>query len=310
MIYEYALEPELVASLTDRHECRHFKQSFGLERGRLVSRCPKNWKRLVWDAINGADDVTRKRIEELLAGLSERMVRRSDINWDDAPTSWLEKVEREHQRRPFHGILAQTNPRDQAAVMTRADMDGDDWEVSRGRSIPRNAHEMADAVAPLLRCSSEVIFVDPHFSPDKMRYRRPFECFLERMVHERPGQAPSRIEVHRNSLVTEEFFRGQCEARLPRCIPEGIPVRLRRLRQKTDGERLHNRYILTDLGGISFGTGLDEGEEGETDDLSLMDRAQYARRWYQYGRDDPPAGFNQDGATVEVSGTRTLPHWP
>ena len=42
-------------------------------------------------------------------------------------------------------------------------------------------------------------------------------------------------------------------------------MKVRRLKQKQDGEKLHNRYILTDLGGVTFGTGLDEGKKGETD---------------------------------------------
>ena len=81
---------------------------------------------------------------------------------------------------------------------------------------------------------------------------------------------------------------------------------VRRLRQKQGGERLHNRYVLSDLGGVSFGYGLDEGDEGETDDITLMDLEQYEARWSQYSG-DPPAAFEQEGTAVEVVGTRRLP---
>jgi hypothetical protein len=81
---------------------------------------------------------------------------------------------------------------------------------------------------------------------------------------------------------------------------------VRRLGQKTGGEKLHNRYILTDLGGVAFGVGLDEGDDGETDDLTLMDRALYELRWSQYDG-DPPPGFEQEETPVEVEGTRRLP---
>ena len=36
-------------------------------------------------------------------------------------------------------------------------------------------------------------------------------------------------------------------------------------------EDLHSRYILTNLGGIRIEHGLDEGQEGETTDVSLLD---------------------------------------
>ena len=311
MIYEYALEPELVATWTDRSDCRYFKESFGLGQGRVVSRYPKRWKSLVWNAFNSTDDFARKRLEELLASLSEQMVQRSDARWDGESTSWRNNAESEHERLPFHAILARTNPKNHAHVLTENDIDEDSatrWAVGRWCSVARSAAEMADAVAPLLRCSSDVIFVDPYFGPERPRYLRSFEAFLERMVSQRPGETPKRVEVHTaaDNTGTEEFFRGECKRRLRRCVPEGIQVLVRRLKQKQDGEKLHNRYILTDLGGITFGTGLDTGNEGETDDITLMDRDQYQLRWSQYGG-NPPAGFDQEETPVEVVGTRKLP---
>ena len=311
MIHEYALEPELVATWTDRSTCRYFKENFGLGQGRLVSRYPKRWKRLVWDSFDCTDDFARQRLTELIARLSEQMVRRSNIQWDSHSTSWIENAEREHERRPFHAILAQTNPENHPHVLTESDIDEDSaarWAVERGYSVARSATEMADVVAPLLRCSSDVIFVDPHFGPGLPRYRRPFAAFLEQMVRQRPGEMPKRIEVHTGAedTGTEEFFREECDTKLHRSVPEEMRVLVRRLRQKQDGEKLHNRYILTDIGGVIFGIGLDEGDEGETDDITLMDRGQYELRWSQYGG-DPPTGFEQEGDPIEVVGTRKLP---
>ncbi len=308
MIYEYALEPKLVATWTDRKDCRYFKESFELGQGRIVSRYPKRWKRLVWDAYNGTDDFARTRLAELLSRLSERMVLRSSIHWQADPTTWLENAEREHARRPFHAILAQSNPRNNANVLTEAQMDADSelrWGVPRGRSIARSAPAMADAVAPMLRCSSVVIFVDPHFGPERPRYRRSLEAFLVQMIHQRPGEAPKRVEVHTaaKNTGTDAFFRGECETRLSRCVPKGTQVLVRRLSERPAGEKLHNRYILTDLGGVAFGIGLDDGGKGETDDVTLMNRDQYELRWSQYGG-DPPTAFEQKEASVKVAGTR------
>ena len=264
----------------------------------------------MWDAFQDTDDFARKRLEELLARLSEPMVRRSNVQWDGDSTNWRENAEREHDRRPFHAILARTNPNGHAHVLTESDLDDGStirWAVSRGLPVPRKAADMAEAVASLLRCSSIAIFVDPHFGPEKLRYRRPFEAFLERVIRQRPGGKPKHIEVHTaaDRTGTEEFFREKCETMLPRCVPEEMRVLVRRLRQKQGGEQLHNRYILSELGGVSFGYGLDEGDEGETDDITLMDRDQYELRWSQYSG-EPPAAFEQEGTPVEVIGTRRL----
>ena len=241
------------------------------------------------------------------------MVRRSRGEWDDS-SEWRENAEREYDRCPFQAILARTNPAGHPHVLTESDLeDGatERWAVTRGLTVPRKAADMAKAVGPMLRCSSDVIFIDPHFAPLQPRDRRylpPFAAFLEAMIRQRPGGMPKRIEVHTaaDHTGTEEFFREECEKRLPGCVPEKMRVLVRRLRQRQGGEQLHNRYILSDLGGVSFGYGLDEGDEGETDDITLMEREQYEARWSQYSG-DPPAAFEQEGTAVEVVGTRRLP---
>ena len=48
----------------------------------------------------------------------------------------------------------------------------------------------------------------------------------------------------------------------------------------------HNRYVLTDLGGVSLGIGLDADAAGETDDLLLLPQDRYVRRWAQYAEED------------------------
>lgn len=101
MIYEYALEPEMVAAWGDRHNHRFFLREFGLGSGRLVSKYPKAWAKKVWDSFDGASQMDRKRLEELLVRLKETMVKRKDPVWDDAQESWLENALAEHARHHF-----------------------------------------------------------------------------------------------------------------------------------------------------------------------------------------------------------------
>ena len=197
MIYEYALEPELVATWTNRKDYRYFMPSFGLGQGRIVSRYPKRWQRLVWNAPRANDDFSRMRLEALLNKLSETMVRRSDIHWDADSTSWMENSEGEHEKRPFHAILARENPRNHTHVLTELDIDELStcrWAVESTRSVQRTAARMAGLVAPLLRCSSTVLFIDPYFRPDKLRYRKSFTAFMERIVQNRRARYRSALK--------------------------------------------------------------------------------------------------------------------
>jgi len=158
-------------------------------------------------------------------------------------------------------------------------------------------------VAAMLRLADVIVFVDPYFRPARVANRRPLEAFLRAAVHARSTKMPARVEVHtslsEDRCGTREYFEHQCQQNLPRCIPEGARLAVLRLRERPGGQQLHNRYILTDVGGLVFGAGLDEGAAGETDDVSLMDRAQYELRWSQHAT-DVAAFFDVDGVPVEI----------
>ena len=79
--------------------------------------------------------------------------------------------------------------------------------------------------------------------------------------------------------------------------------------QRPGGENFHARYVMTELGGIRFDVGLDEGEPGETTDVSILPATLYARRWHDFhDRDEhgnpKPYAFDQID-DVLIPGTAT-----
>jgi hypothetical protein len=48
MFYEYALKPSLLNNWKD---FRYFTEKFGIAQGRLISRYPKRWKRMVYESL-------------------------------------------------------------------------------------------------------------------------------------------------------------------------------------------------------------------------------------------------------------------
>jgi hypothetical protein len=301
MVFEYALEPELVATWANRHDFRYFVEKFGLGQPRIVSQYPRRWTRMVWDAFRSHDDIERKRMEELLMRLSETMVRRRGYLWEGGRT-WLGNAQSENGRRAFHAIVARSNPNNHHGTLVADEIDESTprWTVPRSLVVARSARGMAEAIAPMLRIAEIVILVDPHFGPERPRYRRPFEAFLGAVVNGRAIELPRRVEVH-TSLVstgTRNFFENECYRQLSACVPTSLTVAILRLSERPGGERHHNRYVLTDKGGVIFGVGLDDGDDGVTDDLALMDREQYELRWSQHGRN--PMGFDCPEGAIEI----------
>ncbi len=104
---------------------------------------------------------------------------------------------------------------------------------------------------------------------------------------------------------SETLFRQECEQKLPNFIPDGLQLELKRWKKRSGGEKLHNRYILTDIGGVKVDPGLDEGEEGESFEVILLERATYEKQWDDYVR--CPA-FDLSGQAVTVMGTAKHNH--
>lgn len=76
MLHEFALDPEVIS---DWKSFRYFVDSYGVSEGRLISHFPKRWKRLVYDAVakNKPTEMERKRIEERLINIDDRLLKQS-----------------------------------------------------------------------------------------------------------------------------------------------------------------------------------------------------------------------------------------
>jgi hypothetical protein len=320
MIYDYGLEPELLATWGELHNYRFFFDKFGLGTPRAVSRYPRDWKDRVFAAAAGTGEIERTRVDELVQMISENMIKR-DASPYNAASAWLENAEREHVDRPFDLILARSNPQGSQDVVTEV-LPGchERWDVKdRPPRVPRNAADMAAAVAPMLKNCTVVYFIDPNFSLANERYRNTMEAFFDALVTNRNGRPLTKIEIHsadkseKQSESTSDFFRQSCERYLPRIIPFGLKVTVRRWKQRAGQEKLHDRFILTDLGGVGFTVGLDNGRGGETTGIRLISREEYRLLWSQYAGAPPtfdvgqPEPFPAIGTKRQTPRRRVLP---
>ncbi len=313
MFYEYALEPSLLSNWKD---FRYFTERCGWYEGRLIARYPKRWKRLVYDSLRGCGEIERKRIEERLRGINAKLVKRVNAQYDGEQT-WLGNAVAEHGRKPFHAILAVANPTAHPDVLLGDDVDEARWNVS-GEPVLRLPAEFAAQIALLLRASHTVAFIDPHFAPTAKRFTAVFEAFLSVVFDASSGGRPPEVQLHvgiKYLDIADEVERKQAESRvvhhriaelqkyLPSVIPSGEKVTASVWKEKDGGDKLHNRYVLTDVGGVSFGIGLDSAEEGvhtkqggggatarddakgttsEREDIQRLEESKRAFRWQQY----------------------------
>lgn len=293
MIYEYALEPAL---LTEISVCRQIVNSLGIPKGRLASQFPEHWEDLVHVALADAMPVQKKRIEEMLIRLRNRMFPRMHL-WDDQ-LDWITNADQEHKVKPFRAIVSTSNPGKRPYILSEADMDDNNqfWKADTTITIRREAGIMASAVQLLLESAKEVILVDPHFNPGNARHRRPLERFLQIIVNRKTDLQLRRLEYHTSTSATSAYLQQTIRQEICPRLPDGLTLKI----IKWDSHyELHNRYILTNRGGISFLHGLDDGSG--TDDVTLLSEASHKKRWRQYQKATCPFTFNDAFEVTKTS---------
>ncbi|QRK07783.1 hypothetical protein JQX13_48715 [Archangium violaceum] len=279
MIHAFALDPDVVATWGRREEFRFIHDKFGLGTPRVLLELPafSKWKRAVYNAAMALDlsQEDMKRIEELFRLFGENKHRRADMVYDGLLT-WLENAEREWARRPFASIVASQNPRNHEGVLVPDQLGAGSFSLGvRERRVP---FAYAEGLGACPLGDGDQL----PSAPPRRSALRPGECTpsngargVEGVVADN-GLTLDVVRVHCSEKSTMEFFEQEA-AKMAERLPSGVSVEFVRWRQKADGDRLHNRYVLTDIGGVSLGVGLDAGGAGETDDLLLLPRVRAVR---------------------------------
>ncbi len=291
MIYEYALDPALLDNWKDY---RFFQQSFGPEKGRLIADYPRRWKRAVLEAIrkSGCGDVEKKRIKESLKHLTApTLYSRSGRQWNGAH-NWLENAVKEHAHRAFHAIVFRDNE-DAVALPDDHFIQEDNllatpqyWENENTRVVEREASKMSEPAAPLLSLAQHIIFVDPYFDPGKGRFRNPLIALLEDIVSRPADIGLQRLEYHVSDRIAEGHFQHLVETRLKSHLPRGLSLSFVRWPEA----EMHDRHIVTNIGALTYGQGLDEWDGGPSPNEVRIQREGYAgwkQLWDRYSSGSP-----------------------
>ena len=325
---EYAIDPNILISF-DR--IRAILGTCGWHKGKVVCEYPKKWKRKVYDtcAVNG--DREKKALEESLQ--SHPFCKRKNASPYNSDATWLDSAKAEHGRKTFAAILSDTSEASSNVIDGQIVTEDNEplWAPPSGIS-PRTASDFATAVSLLSQNSSRIVFVDPHFDFAAQRYTEPFTEMLKAVISEDYKRSVVQnqngatdgfsIELHlrvkRSYRNTDSYktiagrLKHNIEQQLPRHVPQDVKVRVLFWKEHdaatSDSERLHNRYFLTDIGGLSFGIGLDaananSSSTNENDDISILTKEQHQKHLSEYCH-----GSNcfESLGDFEITGTRAV----
>lgn len=313
MIYEYALDPRLVVDWAINGTGRVVGQ-FGVDHRRLLSDFPKDWagwaynefyKHFEYDSTSLEFQNAQSTFQAYIQLLTDYTVRRNRAM--DENKSWFDEAVREHASHPFHAIMTSDTGDGSCAEVITPDVIDDvrdvRWYLPTIVSARKTAAEIAQAVAPLLKVATHIVLVDPYFDPSAPRFRATFTEMMRiafgatRCIAESPSVSimTSVYQAHRpregeftasqKAKVAADLNR-KANLHLPAHLPKGSFVDFLCLENPPSGDAFHNRFVLTDVGGVIAPYGLDDfsggGAHSARDDLQPMSKGVYEGRWKQY----------------------------
>jgi hypothetical protein len=279
MLKEFALEPEAIATWASFN---NLIGKFGVSKGRVIAVFPRKWRQAVLRAAQEqAQDVERGKIVEKLKNLEGLVLLDRNRPSGDGTLPWLDRVLVEHARLPFDGIIVRERQKAHSEVLTTDEVDDDPplFEANGQKHIRRTAEEIVGSMAMLVSCAQTIKLVDPHFQANKQRWMRPLRLLLKLLCDQR--RTGVSIEVHRADNALHANIRSYFEGVIPRELPPGVCLSV----HLHPAHALHNRFILTERGGASYQTGLDDNEDGGSTDedlVTLLEPAIFKKEWMAY----------------------------
>lgn len=287
MINEYFVQPDLIYKWAEDHkDTAFFLHRLGLGHPRLISSFPKKngskLKAFLTSSMpESLSDSAKSRVDELIVSLSEEAIPRAVPT--DLPDDWVEAAKQVCQTDPPDVVLSASQADAPGSWITEsaAYQQGSCFDHRLQADPPRTAEAFTQVVRNLLRYSRQIVVVDPYLS--KNAGLETILSFLECTQDHRHigGQVQFQLVYDSEKGASYRHVQDRIQPALEgkEILLDIIPVK-----EREGGEKLHNRYLLTEFGGVSFGVGTDAGEEYHSDDLFLLDCEKYLLRWGQYWR--------------------------
>lgn len=298
MIYEYAVDPALLVTLSDSPDLAWWMISrLGNATGCVLSEYPGDVgslaRKMVKEEREKADSAGKVTwsnrlmlVEQMAVKLKQRhsvgMAKRKDAE------RWEGSFAREHGRHNFDCILSEQ----EGSFAGNSIANVFEWlrhDASHIHQCPssllvkRGAVELSSAIGPILKNSRSITFIDPYFWPLRDDYKKAYGQYITKIIKDKAvrGTLPRTISIVCDAnaklggkTYDKDEFAQMCRDNLT--AQPNVTITVRRALEKRGNAHwhsMHNRYLITDVGGVVFAHGTDcdvNGNECAHDVLSLM----------------------------------------
>ena len=313
MLKEYAVNPTVMGQ--SWLQFRYLLDSFGFERGRLMSKIPQNWETQVIQAAEEAsigDRDLARIIEKLQAAKLQKALLKQTVVYDDKK-SWIDNALAHRPKNPLQAILNDDNVSGQEYVITTDDIDEDHplWTITRDWEVPRSARELADGMKPLILAAKKIWIIDPYFNftPGTGHFVETLTEILKDIAE--AANPPIQFQIHYKTHPTRRTMEAMKEIvarRLAGIIPSGMRLELFEWDTGNNSDAFHDRHLLGDCGGLTIGHGFDAAGSHQkalfqlnSDEIIQTLKAKFSEETSPFRLAQPILSISSNGDTSLVS---------
>ncbi|WP_189093327.1 hypothetical protein [Deinococcus ruber] len=257
--------------------------NIGFENGRLILGLPEMsiWVSEVKENISTDPQVNRKEMEILLNHLVKQGFSKIIPNIDDRK-DWYNNARDLLMSGKIRGIISDHDTDFiSPAVLSRV---YPEWNVPRDVYIKRSYSEFFSVIAPIVRHAKRIKIIDPYF--DIMEER--FYKFLRICSDSASNSWQTNIEVHIDHRSCRSYARVDFEkdwreirekeiSRRP-----NVNIQILAWSEMSNGLRIHDRYLVTENGGIRIPRGTDIVGGSDYADISLLSNTMAVQIYSNY----------------------------
>lgn len=259
--------------------------------GRFYAAFPKKWISKIENLSPSESVIQRARRREILIR-ARRFIIKAGADFDGTQ-DWEHNAICSVADAHFDCVvLKEGEPDPETCVVGYDWMDhpNSPWRISESKLAEPTGENLMRAVKRLVEASSMVKLVDRYLDPQSPVYARSLNFLMKNC-----GPHVEQIQLH-IPFIEPSAGRRQMES-LPRArfleialemleIPVGIDVIVFRWRDDATGPDMHDRYLLTELGGIHTGRGFPDQPENETT-TSRLSKVDRLKLWDRYDDHNP-----------------------
>lgn len=276
MIKKFAVDPKAMGSSWENF--LYLIEKFGFDKGRIIAKLPNGWEKAVQDAATAANvpDVKFSSIEDRLRRAAKTAICRQGQVLDSSLGDWRANAIYGVARGEYHAVIASENDDRHQSVLKVGDFseDTDLFKVQRSWEVPRTVAGISESVRPFLQNAKIAMVVDPYF--DARNLGQDFTGPLAEMLRivSGAGIMGCRVQVHFKSLNKSpnlDFYERNAKLLFRPILPLMQPFELFEWTERVRGDHFHDRYLLTDCGGLAIGAGFSAVAPEQKLGITLLD---------------------------------------